>query len=309
MDVKDPSDTPRFSEHLGRFFQNLESVRGASPHTLAAYKRDLTEYGDFLESGGYWFGNPDAVRSYLGHLFRRGLARTSMARKISAVRSLSRFLVRDGTLDQNPCEGMPTPRTGQLTPRFLSIEEVQSILDTPAGNSTADFRDLAMFELLYSSGLRVSELAALDRNNWDPHTSSVRVRGKGNKERIVPVGRRASQRIAEYLRVTSRWPHERKDDPLFLNNRRGRLGVRSIQKRLQLRIRKCGLGKNISPHVLRHTFATHLLDSGADLRSIQEMLGHESLETTQRYTHVTLDKLLSVYDSTHPRASRKGESG
>ncbi len=299
--------TRQFDELLKRFLQNLESVRGASSHTVQAYRRDLVEFGGFLKSGEHWFGDPDVIRAYLGHLFRRGLARTSMARKVSAIRSLSRFLVRNGILDTNPCEGIRTPRAGRLTPRFLSTEEVQSILDTPIENGVADLRDLAMFELLYSSGLRVSELAALDGQNWDPDSGSIRVRGKGSKERIVPVGRKASERLAGYLKATSRWPHRRNEDPLFLNNRGGRLSVRSIQKRLQRRTQKCGLGKDISPHVLRHTFATHLLDSGADLRSIQEMLGHESLETTQRYTHVTLDKLLSVYDSTHPRASRKGE--
>ena len=305
----DPAGSGEFGEHLKRFLHRMESIRGASPHTVAAYGRDLSEYDNFLESRDLDHGNPDTVRSYLGHLFRKSLTRSTMARKISAIRSYSRFLVREGVLDTNPCDGMTTPRSVRRAPRFLSIEEMQAILDTPAGNRTIDHRDLAIFELLYSSGLRVSELAGLDREDWDPDSGTIRISGKGNRERIVPVGVRASERLKEYLRATSRWPHEKCGEPMFLSNRNRRLSVRSVQMRLQQRIRICGLGKNISPHVLRHTFATHLLDSGADLRAIQEMLGHQSLETTQRYTHVTLDRLLAVYDSSHPRSSKKGEQG
>ena len=168
-------------------------------------------------------------------------------------------------------------------------------------------RDLAMWELLYSSGLRVSELSGLNMKDWDVTGHLVRVLGKGNKIRLVPLGERAAEKLEKYMSASGRWPPVRDGSPVFLNRNGDRLSVRGIQQRLEKRLRECGLDTRISPHVLRHTFATHLLDSGADLRAIQEMLGHESLQTTQRYTHVTLDRLLDIYDRSHPRSERKGE--
>ncbi|UCG39147.1 MAG: tyrosine recombinase XerC [bacterium] len=288
------------------FLDHMGKVRNASDSTVQAYRRDLAEYLAHVRERGLPMGSPEAVRSFLGHLFRRGLARSTMARKVSAVRSLGRFLVREGFLQANPCDGVPTPKLPRINPRFLSLEEITSLLDASAGESPSDLRDLAIWELLYSSGLRVSELAGMNAGDWDAEGSLVRIRGKGRKTRIVPLGQRAAGRLAGYLEASGRWPLERSDAPLFLNRSGGRLSVRGIQKRLEKRLRDCGLDNRISPHVLRHTFATHLLESGADLRAIQEMLGHESLQTTQRYTHVTLDRLLEVYDRSHPRSERKG---
>jgi integrase/recombinase XerC len=228
-----------------------------------------------------------------------------MARKISAVRSWYRWMVREGVLENNPCDGIPTPRIPQKAPRFLSLDEVTALLDASSGDRPIDLRDLAIWELFYSSGVRVSELSGLDTEDLDLEGSLLRVRGKGDKTRIVPLGQRASARIEKYLKGDGRWPVNRDRVPLFLNHRGKRLSQRGIQKRLEVRLKSCGLDTKISPHVLRHTFATHLLDSGADLRAIQEMLGHESLQTTQRYTHVTLDRLLEVYDRSHPRADKK----
>jgi integrase/recombinase XerC len=289
------------------FLRSLEHVRGASHNTVSAYRRDLGEYLSHLESRGFSLDHPDSARSFMGYLFRRGLARTTMARKVSAVRSFCRFLVKQGLLAANPCDGILTPKTPRTNPRFLDLEEITALLDSSVGDRAADLRDLAMWELLYSSGLRVSELAALSTGDWDREGRLVRVLGKGNKTRLVPLGEKASRRLETYLKVSGRWPAVKSSAPVFLNRSGKRLSVRGIQQRLEKRLRECGLDTRISPHVLRHTFATHLLDSGADLRAIQEMLGHESLQTTQRYTHVTLERLLEIYDKAHPRSERKGE--
>jgi integrase/recombinase XerC len=296
------------SSQMEEFLRYLEKVRGASPHTLAAYRMDLTQYIGYMDGKGLPGDSPDSVKSFLGHLFGRSLAKSTMARKISAVRSWCRWLVREGVLEVNPCDGIPTPKIPGKTPRFLNLEEVTALLDAPGGDRPIDLRDLAIWELFYSSGIRVSELSDLNTEDWDRDGKLLRVRGKGSKTRIVPLGERASARIEKYLKADGRRPTVRDRSPLFLNRRGGRLSTRGVQKRLEQRLKSCGLDTRISPHVLRHTFATHLLDSGADLRAIQEMLGHESLQTTQRYTHVTLDRLLEVYDRSHPRSSRKGSN-
>ena len=289
-----------------KYLRYLSDVQGAPPNTVSAYRRDLTEYRQYLSGREMAPDSPASVRSYMGFLFRRGLTRSSMARKISAVRSCSRYMVREGLISFNPCDGIPVPRAGRKTPRFLNLDEVNALLETPAGRRPIDLRDLTLWEILYTSGIRVSELAGLSLSDWNHEGRTVRVMGKGSRERVVPLGRQAVERMETYLRATDRWPPARDRSPVFLSTRGTRLTVRSIQKRLEKRLRACGLNNRISPHVLRHTFATHLLDSGADIRSIQEMLGHVSLETTQRYTHVTLERLLDVYDKSHPRASAKG---
>ncbi len=287
------------------FLLYMEKVRGSSAHTLSAYRRDLDEYMDYLDERQLPFDSPGSIRSFLGQLFQKGFARSTMARKVSAVRSFSRHLVREGVLEANPCDLTATPRAPKNNPRFLSLEEITALLDGAAGDRPIDLRDMAIWELFYSSGVRVSELAGMNTGDWDQEGQLMRVRGKGSKTRIVPLGRKASARLQKYLKASGRWPTPAENTPIFLNRHGGRLSVRGIQKRLEGRLRDCGLDTRISPHVLRHTFATHLLDSGADLRAIQEMLGHESLQTTQRYTHVTLDRLLEVYDRSHPRSERK----
>jgi len=292
---------------LTDFLLFMEKVRGSSVHTLSAYSRDLGEYLDHLDERQLSLDSSESVRSFLGHLFRKGFARSTMARKISSVKSFCRHLVREGILETNPCDSIPTPRAPKTNPRFLSLEEITALLDSAAGDRPIDLRDMAIWELLYSSGVRVSELAGMNTGDWDQEGQLIRIRGKGSKTRIVPLGERASARLQKYLKASERWPTTGVNAPIFLNRHGERLSVRGIQKRLEGRLRDCGLDTRISPHVIRHTFATHLLDSGADLRSIQEMLGHESLQTTQRYTHVTLDRLLEVYDRSHPRSERKGE--
>ena len=293
-------------QKLADFLLYMEKVRGSSPHTLSAYRRDLREYLDYLDKRQLSLDSPESVRSFLGWLFQNGFARTTMGRKTSAVRSFCRHLVREGVLETNPCDLIPTPKTPKSNPRFLSLEEITALLDSAAGDRPIDLRDLAIWEIFYSSGIRVSELAGMNTGDWDQEGQLIRIRGKGSKTRIVPLGKKASTRLKKYLLTSGRWPVTGDNTPIFLNRHGGRLSVRGIQKRLEGRLRECGLDTRISPHVIRHTFATHLLDSGADLRAIQEMLGHESLQTTQRYTHVTLDRLLEVYDKSHPRSERKG---
>jgi integrase/recombinase XerC len=297
--------TESMRRRLADFLLYIEKVQGASVHTASAYRRDLEEYLDHLDKRKLSLDSPESVRAFLGHLYSRGLARSSMARKISSVRSFCRYLVREGDLATNPCDSISTPRAPKNNPRFLSLEEISALLDNTARDRPIDLRDMAIWELFYSSGIRVSELAGMNTGDWDPEGKLIRIRGKGSKTRIIPLGDRASKRILNYLESTGRWPGANDNKPIFLNRQGSRLSVRGIQKRLETRLRECGLDTRISPHVIRHTFATHLLDSGADLRAIQEMLGHESLQTTQRYTHVTLDRLLEVYDRSHPRSDRK----
>lgn len=293
-------------QQLADFLLYMEKVRGSSEHTLSAYRRDLEEYLDYIDERQLSLDSPESIRSYLGQLFRKGFARSTMARKISSVKSFCRHLVREGVLETNPCDSIPTPRAPKNNPRFLSLEEITALLDSAAGDRPIDLRDMAIWELFYSSGIRVSELAGMNIGDWNQEGQLIRIRGKGSKTRIIPLGERASARIQKYLKITGRWPATGGSAPVFLNRHGRRLSVRGIQKRLEGRLRECGLDTRISPHVIRHTFATHLLDSGADLRAIQEMLGHESLQTTQRYTHVTLDRLLEVYDRSHPRSERRG---
>jgi integrase/recombinase XerC len=292
---------------MADFLLFLEKVQGSSANTVSAYGRDLGEYLDYLDDRGMSLDSAESVRSYLGHMFGKKYARSTMARKVSSIRSFCRYLVREGVLETNPCDSITAPKIPKSNPRFLSLEEITALLDSTAGDRPIDLRDMAIWELFYSSGVRVSELAGINTGDWDPDGSLIRVRGKGSKTRIIPLGDRASDRIRKYLQHSGRWPIPEDSAPMFLNHQGSRLSVRGIQKRLETRLRNCGLDTRISPHVIRHTFATHLLDSGADLRAIQEMLGHESLQTTQRYTHVTLDRLLEVYDRSHPRSDRKAE--
>ncbi len=289
------------------FATYLADERNLSPHTRAAYLRDLGEFQTFLESRGGSGQNELArldslvLRRYLAELHKRN-QRTSIARKLSTLRTFFRYLVREGHLPGNPAEGLSTPKLNRYLPKTLSVDEATALMERGYGNSLLDLRDRAIVELFYSSGLRVSELTGLDIGALDLRENLVRVLGKGRKERIVPIGRKAHEALQEYLEER---PGAAAEEPLFLNARGGRLTPRSVQRNLKTRLIKAGLIKDISPHALRHSFATHLLDGGADLRAIQELLGHASLSTTQKYTQVSVDQLMSVYDKAHPRSRKK----
>ena len=289
------------------FATYLSDERNLSPHTRVAYLRDLDEFQTFLERHG---GSDQAalaridsllLRRYLAELHKRN-QRTSIARKLSALRTFFRYLVREGALPGNPTEGLSTPKLNRYLPKTLSVDEAQALMERGYGTGLLDLRDRAIVELFYSSGLRVSELTGLDVGSLDLREKLVRVLGKGRKERIVPVGRKAHEALLAYLEGRGMPGSE---EPLFLNARGGRLTPRSVQRNLKARLIKAGLIKDISPHALRHSFATHLLDGGADLRAIQELLGHVSLSTTQKYTQVSVDHLMSVYDKAHPRSKKK----
>jgi integrase/recombinase XerC len=292
------------TEHVAQFLRYLTVERGASPHTLKSYRTDLKQFTDFLADQG--IREPRRVdgrtiRVYLARLHEAGLGRTSVARKLAAVRSCFAFMARRGIVERNPAREIGTRRQPQKLVSFLPVDETWVLLNAPTGGSARDLRDRAILEMLYASGVRVAELCGLNLAALDLWAGTVRIMGKGGKERIVPVGQVALDAIKAYLAGRGR-----EDGPLFRNRRGGRLTVRSVHRIVRGRARAAGLARRVSPHTLRHTFATHLLDAGADLRLIQDLLGHSRLTTTQKYTHVSADHLMKVYDAAHPRAQPEG---
>jgi integrase/recombinase XerC len=245
----------------------------------------------------------DAVRAYLQWLDHNGGKPASLARKLAAVRSFYRYLTRRGVIGHNPVDGMRTPKQPKFLPRILTKDDADALMTFPAGETVGSLRDRALLETLYSTGARVSELVALDLGDVQESEGLVRLQGKGRKERIVPIGELALESIRRYRNSLPRLSAPLPNRALFCNQRGGRLTSRSVA-RIVTRYSSRLAGGAVSPHTLRHSFATHLLDEGADLRSIQEMLGHASLSTTQRYTHVATDQLMAVYDRAHPRAGR-----
>jgi integrase/recombinase XerC len=286
---------------VGSFLEYQGVERGASPHTLRSYATDLTEFTRFLADekiGGLPDADTRAVRAYVARLHRRRLSKATIARKLAAVRSCFRFLARRGALPANPARQVRSPRLGRRLPSFLPVDEATLLLNAPPEPSAAGARDRALLELLYASGLRVAEGCGLDLDDLDEARRTVRVVGKGDKERVVPVGETALEALAAHLAVRGR-----QRGPLFLNARGGRLTPRSAHRIVRARARRVGIDQRVTPHTLRHSFATHMLGAGADLRLIQELLGHSRLSTTQRYTHVSPEHLMRVYDRAHPRAT------
>jgi integrase/recombinase XerC len=280
--------------------------RNASPHTIAAYGRDLTEFSTYI-------GPEDElrdidhlrIRGFLSHLYERGLSKTSVARSLAAVRSLFRWLARGGVVDQNPAALVATPRLPKKLPRVPTIEEINSVLDS-AMPEQAPFpeRDRVIFELLYGCGLRNSELVGINLGDIHWSNEAILVRGKGRKQRLVPFGDTAAEAVRLYLPVRQKMLAEQKKtlSALLVNLRGGRLTTRSVGRIVKQIAIARGLPPDLHPHTLRHAFGTHMLEEGADLRAIQELLGHERLATTQRYTQLSLKHVIQVYDSTHPRA-------
>lgn len=287
-------------EPVASFLEYLAAERGASPHTLRSYASDLDEFADFLRRERSSLAHADArlVRAYLAWLHQRRLAKATIARRLASVRSCFRFLARRGVIERNPARQVRSPRLSRRLPSFLPKDESKELLDRPAGAAEADRRDHALLELLYATGIRVAECCGLDGDDLDRSHRAVRVLGKGNKERIVPVGDAAWAALDGYLAARGR-----ARGPLFTNHRGGRLTPRSVHRIVGRQARLSGLDRRVTPHTLRHTFATHMLGEGADLRLIQELLGHSRLSTTQRYTHVSPEQLMKTYDAAHPRAT------
>jgi integrase/recombinase XerC len=281
------------------FLRHLAVEKNASPHTLRSYGSDLADFEQHLAAHSMDVVAADtrAVRGWLAALHARGLDPASVARKLAAVRSCYRFLVRRGVVERNPARELRAPRLTRKLVGFLPIDEAAAVVGARGLGGAARARDVAILELLYATGLRVSELAGLDLEALDRESRTVRVLGKGRKERIVPYGEQAARALEAWLGTRGE-----QAGPLFTNVRGRRLTVRSIYTIVRRSARAAGITRPVSPHTLRHTFATHLLDGGADLRMIQELLGHSRLSTTQRYTHVAADQLMKVYDRTHPRA-------
>jgi integrase/recombinase XerC len=296
------------SEQIEVFCGYLDTERNVSPHTLAAYRRDLEQLAAFMtrETGrAAEVGDIDhlLLRRYLAQLGKRA-KKSSLGRKLAAIRSFFRFLVRRGVVDKNPAELIATPKKENRLPFHLDIDQVTTLVEAPQDADKYALRDRAILEMLYSCGLRVSELTGLAIGDLDLSGGMVRVLGKGGKERIVPVGSRALEAVRDYLRGRGELGG---NGPLFLNTRGERINRRSVARIVDVHVLRIAAFKRISPHVLRHTFATHMLEGGADLRAIQELLGHASLSTTQKYTHVGIDRLMEVYDKAHPKAHTKKE--
>jgi integrase/recombinase XerC len=296
-----PTRTERAdAEALAAYAMHLRAERHASPHTLRAYLADLHQLLAFAGPGGLAAVRADTIRHWL-RVLDGTTERVSIARKLAAVRGLFRFLVETRRSRRDPTVGVATPKARRRLPAHLTLDDVDRLLATPRADTLAGLRGRAILELLYSSGLRVSELTGLDWEHVDADAGCVRVLGKGRKERVVPVGRPALAALKRY-REACVAAEQAAGGAVFRNARGGRLTSRSVARFMERWILESGVATKATPHALRHTFATHLLGAGADLRAIQELLGHASLSTTQRYTHVDLRRLMDAYDRAHPRA-------
>lgn len=292
-------------QQLDKYWNYLRIERQVSPHTLSNYQRQLNAVLTLLQQNqiSQWQDvTPSVVRFVLAQSKKSGLSEKSLALRLSALRRFLSYLVQQGGLVVNPAMGVPAPKQGKHLPKNLDNEQVQQLLANDS-KEPIDLRDKAMLELMYSSGLRLSELQGLNLNSINTRVREVRVLGKGNKERILPFGRYASHALQQWLKV--RLLFNPKDDALFVSQLGNRMSHRAIQKRMEVWGIKQGLTSHLNPHKLRHSFATHMLESSSDLRVVQELLGHSNLSTTQIYTHLDFQHLAQVYDSAHPRAKRK----
>jgi len=304
------------NEYIERFVDYIKSQRGFSLNTVRSYETDLRHFFDYIKKNNNTKridpGQIDfhVIRAYLGGLYKK-YKKSTISRKFSTIRTFFFFLEKNNLNEGNPAAEISSPKQGSYIPEYLNVDDMFMLLDAPEPATVMEVRNQAILELLYSCGIRVSELTGMNLADIDSKERLIRVIGKGNKERIVPIGKKALAAIEKYLDQSAAFRKKtgNVDDPekipLFLNNRGGRLSSRSISSIIKKFVREYGLVNDITPHSMRHTFATHLLDSGADLRSVQELLGHASLSTTQKYTHVSLDKLMEVYDKAHPRNKDK----
>ncbi len=293
------------------FFKYLKAERNSSEHTVAAYQSDLSQFFGWLASrrtiAGLQEIDPLDIRAWMGQMQRDGYARRSIARKVVSVRSYFRYLCLQGIMSTNPAEAVLSPKLDKKLPRFLKETEVLSLLDAANKNTPLGRRDAAILELLYATGIRVSELVGLNLEDLSYMGEYLLVHGKGEKDRVVPVGEHALKAIRDYCdsarKLLLEKNRDQKDTPaLFLNRSGTRLTARSVRRMLDGVVKRAALGRHVSPHMIRHSFATHLLNAGADLRSVQELLGHVEISTTQIYTHVSHEKMRQVYNDAHPRA-------
>ncbi|HSS22029.1 MAG TPA: tyrosine recombinase XerC [Pyrinomonadaceae bacterium] len=304
-------------ELLNQFLEHLRYERNLSEHTLRNYQSDLEQFHDFLAPADLKTGKRTepalsaidhlTIREWLATLHTAQKKKTSIARKLAALRTFFQFLVREGMLEMNPAKLVSTPRLEKKLPKHLSIEEAVKFVESPDTETDLGKRDRAMLELMYATGVRVAELTKLNLGHIDFRNRLIRVTGKRRKERIVPFGEPALEALRAYLDVREKFLDAapisvREPEALFLNYQGTRITTRSVGRMVEKYIRICAGRSDVSPHALRHSFATHLLDSGADLRDIQELLGHARLSTTQVYTHVSMEKLIQVYDKAHPKA-------
>ncbi len=306
---------------LDRYTTFLRVEKNVSAHTLRNYLSDLMQFFAFIEQSHAQAETQPIVVSQIDHhrihaylsMLHRRNKKSSIGRKLASIKSFFRFLLREGELERDPTVLIGTPKKDQPLPTHLPVDDMFRLLETPANDVPSGVRDRAILEVLYSCGIRVSELVGLNWEHIDANLEVIRVLGKGNNERIVPIGSKALEALARYRQILPQLiaPKRRQaviangmepTAPVFLNSRGGRLTTRSVARLVGGHARDCGIAVQTSPHALRHTFATHLLDAGADLRAIQELLGHSSLSTTQKYTHINLDHLMRVYDKAHPKA-------
>jgi integrase/recombinase XerC len=303
-------------KYIDDFLQHLKYERNASEHTLRNYESDLVQFYDHIappdKNGDRRKVDIPAIdnltiREYMASLYEKKKKKSSIHRKIAALRTFFRFLCREGILEVNPAKLVASPRVEQTLPNHLNIEQMVRFIETPETDTVLGKRDRAILELLYASGLRVSELVNLNLNDIDFRNQAVRVKGKGRKERVVPFGDHARKALQEYLGVRGELlveadPEKADSLAVFMNYQGTRITTRSVGRMVDKYVKQCAEIHHISPHSLRHSFATHLLDAGADLRAIQELLGHVRLSTTQQYTHVSMERLMEVYDRAHPKA-------
>jgi integrase/recombinase XerC len=289
-------------EHIDRFMRYLEVEKGVSAHTVRAYRKDLEAFS------AYAAGKPENmdlidIRGFIAGQINNGLSKITVSRRLSSIRSFFKYLHREGYITANPAKLVSNPKIPKMLPRYLSVDDVFSLIERPEGIGFITVRDRAILELLYSSGLRVSELSGLNVDDLTIREALVKIRGKGKKERIVPVGSKAVGAVKSYL--VERMLRRSRDKALFLNRLGTRLTDRGVRRIVVKYARASAMTGHVGPHVLRHSFASHLLQGGADLRVIQELLGHASLSTTQKYTHLDITHLMDTYDKAHPLANKK----
>jgi len=304
--MRQADQTDALQDWLERFLDHLRHERRLAPHTLSSYRRDLQRLRDWCRQRqltGWNQLDQQQVRAFVAYRHRSGLSGKSLQRELSALRSLFNYLLREGQAESNPGLGVRAPKVERKLPATLDVDQLGHMLDAPA-EDVMELRDLAIMELFYSSGLRLAELVSLDVADLDLRDASLEVTGKGNKTRRLPIGRKALAAIQAWLRVRAELA--RTDEPaLFVGQRGGRIPPRTIQARMKRWAIKQGAPRNIHPHLLRHSFASHLLESSGDLRAVQELLGHADISTTQIYTHLDFQHLARVYDAAHPRAKKK----